>query len=74
MEAKRVIRSMFRESLNCLEHIFSQNLDFGDAASEGSKKFRGMLLKTEKRRSLLRKGQKLSNTVICSYVESRKCS
>ena len=27
---------MLKESLNCLEHIFSQNLDFGDAASEGS--------------------------------------
>ena len=45
--------AMLRESLNCLEHSFSQNLDFGDAASEGSKKeFRCMLSKTEKKEDL----------------------
>lgn len=35
METKKALRNMFKESLNCLEHIFSRNLDFRDAASEG---------------------------------------
>lgn len=44
------MEEQYRESLNCLEQTVENELD--DAAAEGSKEVRNMLLETEGRRIL----------------------
>lgn len=58
------------ETGNILRSLL-KNLDYKDTASVGSKGSEDTLLETRGRGPLLYNSRKLSNTVVCSYEESR---